>query len=194
MQSTFFTDEIEAEFGLKRAFIHQNDYGQEFRKLNSMALFDLSKSYVPTRLENCTLLASSFGVDYVWPLLDSRLMQQWLSTPTLWKIGDGWMGRYLHRCAVDGVCPSKVTWKPDKNMGFKAIHGHFEQRCNRDLFSSLLGMAEGLPAWLESVVDVSRLKRMASNGIKDDSRGYQLHSALIMLDMNLRSLTAWEDV
>ncbi|MCW2791754.1 MAG: hypothetical protein JWO76_852, partial [Nocardioides sp.] len=53
--------------------------------------------------------------DYRWALLDRRLMQQWLSTPAIWKYAAG-TGRYLHRRAISGVVPDKVAWKPTKDM------------------------------------------------------------------------------
>jgi hypothetical protein len=58
--------------------------------------------------------------EYKWPLLDRRLVQQWLPTPTVWKTGVTRIGRYQHRAAVDGVCAPEVPWKPGKEMGMIA--------------------------------------------------------------------------
>lgn len=71
--------------------------------------------HVSTRTSECSLVAATFGIDYRWPLLDRRLIQQYLSTPAIWKFGEG-HGRYLHRRAVAGVVPDKVTWKSSKDM------------------------------------------------------------------------------
>ena len=73
--------------------------------------------YVPTRLENCTLMAASYGIEYRWPLWDARLVQQYLSTPSIEKHGPRGIGRYLHRRAISGTVPERVAWKPAKDMG-----------------------------------------------------------------------------
>lgn len=74
-------------------------------------------------MESCTLLAAAQGIDYQWPLLDSRLIQQFLSTPSLEKRGPGGMGRYLHRRAVSGIVLPRVVWKPGKDMGYAGVFG-----------------------------------------------------------------------
>lgn len=93
-----------------------------FRRINDAVLSGhrLGAAFVPTRLENCTLMARSYGVDYHWPLLDVRLIQQYLSTPAIEK-ADARIGRYLHRRAVEGVVPPKVQWKPSKDMGYGKV-------------------------------------------------------------------------
>ena len=61
-------------------------------------------------------MALSYGIDYRWPLLDHRLMQRYLSTPSIEKAGRG-VGRLLHRAALQGIVPAKVLEKPTKYMG-----------------------------------------------------------------------------
>ena len=61
-------------------------------------------------------MAAAFKVDYRWPLLDRRLMQQYLSTPAIEKYSRR-SSRYLHRRAVEDVVPKKVIWKSSKYMG-----------------------------------------------------------------------------
>lgn len=68
------------------------------------------------RLEACQLMASSYGVDYRWPLLDRRLVAQYLATPVIEK-RKGRLGRYLHRRACRGTVPDMILWKPDKSLG-----------------------------------------------------------------------------
>lgn len=94
--------------------------GTPFTRINDFVL-DRLAPYVTNRLENCTLIAGSFGVEYCWPLLDVRLVQQYLSTPAIEKCGPKGMGRYLHRRAIDGIVPSRVAWKPTKDMGYDRL-------------------------------------------------------------------------
>ncbi|MCI5149561.1 MAG: hypothetical protein D3916_09275, partial [Candidatus Electrothrix sp. MAN1_4] len=54
--------------------------------------------------------------EYRWPLLDQRLIQHFLATPSVEKYSQG-IGRYLHKRAVDDLMPQKVTWKQGKDMG-----------------------------------------------------------------------------
>ena len=72
--------------------------------------------FVPTRMENCTLMAAARKIEYRWPLLDVRLVKLFLSIPSEENYYRS-MGRYLHRRAIDGVVPNLVTWKKSKNMG-----------------------------------------------------------------------------
>lgn len=90
-------------------------YDEPFRTVNSFILGDRWSASTSVRTADCSVVAASFGIDYVWPLLDRRLMQQYLSTPTVWKFGAGY-GRYLHRRAITGYVPDKVAWKPSKSM------------------------------------------------------------------------------
>ena len=68
------------------------------------------------RLEGCTLMAASYGVEYRWPMLDRRLVERYLATPSIEKRYRQW-GRYLHRRACDGTVPDAVLWKVTKDMG-----------------------------------------------------------------------------
>ncbi|GAB5348634.1 asparagine synthase-related protein [Alteriqipengyuania sp. 357] len=68
------------------------------------------------RLEGCTLMAASYGVDYRWPMLDRRLIERYLAIPSIEKRYRRW-GRYLHRRACDGTVPDAVLWKETKDLG-----------------------------------------------------------------------------
>lgn len=70
-----------------------------------------------SRLENCTLMAASYGAEYRWPLWNNALIQYYLSTPIIERLGPAGRTRYLHRRAIDGIVPNKVAWKKTKNMG-----------------------------------------------------------------------------
>jgi asparagine synthase (glutamine-hydrolysing) len=168
-----------------------NDYANSIRFVNQTALMSLSLAYMPVRMENCTLMAASYGMDYIWPLLDPRLIQQWFSTPTLWKVGDGRVFRYLHRKAIADVCPDQIVNKIPKSMGGQEIMQHFELKSNRHHFQQLLDMAEEIPATLGEIIDVNVLRAIARNGLAYETVGYEVFSALIMLNWNLQALVSW---
>ncbi len=97
-------------------------YDAPYRRINDFILqHHLKKMQLTARLENCTVMAAAYGVDYCWPLWDVRLVQQYLSTPSIEKVGPKGMGRYLHRRAIDGVVPKRVAWKPSKDMGYAVV-------------------------------------------------------------------------
>jgi len=74
------------------------------------------RTAVVGRLEGCTLMAASYRIDYRWPLLDRRLIAQFLATPSIEKRYRNW-GRYLHRRACAGTIPEKILWKQSKYLG-----------------------------------------------------------------------------
>lgn len=90
-------------------------YDSCYDSVNGFILGNRWAPFVSTRTSECSIVAASYGVDYRWALLDRRLIQQYLSTPSVWKYGEG-TGRYLHRRAISGIVPDKVAWKPGKSM------------------------------------------------------------------------------
>lgn len=79
-------------------------------------LLDEVRGYWSRRAEECSVAAALYGVEYVWPLLDARLIQQYLRTPTVEKYHGGW-SRYLFRRVIDPLVPAAVTWRPSKVPG-----------------------------------------------------------------------------
>jgi asparagine synthase (glutamine-hydrolysing) len=111
-------DEVVARYNLEHEYMETARYDAVHRKHNDWIIGGLMQmAYVPTRLENCTLMAASYGIDYRWPLWDKRLVQQYLSTPIIERAGPGGIGRYLHRQAITGTVPDRVAWKNSKYMG-----------------------------------------------------------------------------
>lgn len=109
--------EVVDQLNLHHEYMETARYDAPYRRINDFIIQGLlTKPYIGTRLENCTLMAASHGIDYRWPLWDIRLVQQYLSTPSLEKAGPQGLGRYLHRRAIDGVVPHRVAWKP-KDVG-----------------------------------------------------------------------------
>ncbi len=115
--------EVIERFGLYEPYMELARHGSPYRRINDWIINGLlPQGYIPTRLENCTLAAAAYGIDYCWPLWDARLVQQYLSTPAIEKVGPKGIGRYLHRRAITGTVPDKVAWKPTKDMGYGRIH------------------------------------------------------------------------
>lgn len=84
--------------------------------LNQHCVWDRWGNSQRARLEDCTLMTAAWGIEYAWPLLDSRLIETFLSIPAEQKFGPGGLSRYLHRRAVAGILPKELVWK-DKSMG-----------------------------------------------------------------------------
>ena len=91
-------------------------YDSGCRTVNEFALNNRISPSLTARLENCTLMAAAFGLEYRWPLLDVRLIQFYLSVPAEQKLGPKGVTRYLHRRAIDDLLPANVVWR-DKWMG-----------------------------------------------------------------------------
>ena len=183
--------EIIAQHDLQSAYFATAVYDEQFRSVNAFAMARMAEPFVPTRLENCTLMAASYGVDYAWPMWDQRLVQQWLSTPSIWKMGDGGIGRYLHRRAVAEVSAPMVAWKPSKDMGHAFSNAKINNESNIPTLQKLLDQLEVLPQAMQSIIDVPRAKAMAQRGIKEDWRSADRYEALTTLQDNVCNLSDW---
>jgi asparagine synthase (glutamine-hydrolysing) len=109
-------DQIAHEIGLKSNILTDNYYTAGYVSLNEFVLNNRHSPRLTARLENATLVAAAYGIDYRWPLLDVRLISYFLAIPVEQKFGPAGVSRYLHRRAVDGLLPDFITWK-DKSMG-----------------------------------------------------------------------------
>lgn len=139
-----------------------------YRRINDFVLSLLRKPYVATRLENCTLMAAAFGVEYRWPLLDTRLVQQYLSTPSIEKVGPDGIGRYLHRRAIDGVVPRRVAWKPGKDMGYENHLRKARIRWVAQAAEDARALDADLHPLLDQLIDRSKLRetiKLAESGL-----------------------------
>ncbi|MDA8429937.1 MAG: asparagine synthase-related protein [Geobacteraceae bacterium] len=108
--------ELVHRYGLEERYFNEARFDAGYTDLKRFTLEKRWLPFVPTRMENCTLMAAGRKVDYRWPLLDIRLVRLFLAIPSEENFYRG-MGRYLHRRAIDGVVPDLVTWKPGKDMG-----------------------------------------------------------------------------
>lgn len=109
-------DNLVSRYNLEERYFDEARFDAGYRDLKRFTLERRWQPFVPTRMENCTLMAAGRKIEYRWPLLDIRLVRLFLSIPSEENYYRG-MGRYLHRRAIDGVVPEMVAWKPGKDMG-----------------------------------------------------------------------------
>jgi len=113
--------EVAERFQLFERHMDEARFDAPVHRLNDFILQNhIADARSTSRLESCTLLAAAHGVEYRWPLWDTRLVQQYLSTPTIEKVGPGGNGRYLHRRAVTGVVPDGIIWRTNQGINGKA--------------------------------------------------------------------------
>jgi asparagine synthase (glutamine-hydrolysing) len=158
-------DELVEKYNLEERYFDNARFDAGYTDLKRFTLEKRWQPFVPTRMENCLLMAGGRGVEYRWPLLDVRLAQLFLSIPSRENYHRG-MGRYLHRRAVDGIVPKQVAWKPGKDMG--------------DVADSLGAgdhsrpfPAEGLHPDLTSYIDMGKLKQLDKSGLGMSQTGTQ---------------------
>lgn len=173
-------------YDLKRRYFETARFDAGYTDLKQFTLEKRWMPFVPTRMENCTLMAAARKIDYRWPLLDVRLVKLWLSIPAEENYYRG-MGRYLHRRGVDNVVPKMVTWKRSKDMGNitgRDIGG--DSAIRSDFIENIH------PVLREGLVDMEKLaKQAASIGSQDnsgqDGLGFQRRRNL----MAVKNLDHW---
>ncbi len=81
--------------------------------------------HVVYRLEDSAVGASTYGVDYRYPLLDIRLMQFYLDLPTDQKTGGGIQRRMIREATI-GLLPEKIRMRHDKSRStIPTVHPRF---------------------------------------------------------------------
>ena len=150
-------DELLQRLNIDDLYLETARYDAPYRRINDFVLNSLAP-YVTNRLENCTLIAASFGVEYSWPLLDVRLVQQYLSTPSIEKFGPQGMGRYLHRCAINRIVSSRIAWKPTKDMGSDRLARERNSTAGlQSVIKQAQRQAAHLHPALEELIDIKKL-------------------------------------
>ena len=95
-------------------------------------------------------MASHYGVEYAFPLLDVELIQCYLSIPSEEKYYRG-QKRYLHRRAVSKHVPSCITSRNSKNMGARVTTYNPEAFIlNEDLHPALVNILQTEKLWQQS--------------------------------------------
>jgi len=170
------SDAVE-RLGLHHTFMQTARYDAPYRRLNDWIINGLlPMGYIPTRLENCTLVAISHGIDYRWPLWDARLVQRYLSTPIVERFGPKGVNRYLHRRAITGTVPDRVAWKPSKDMGYgPAMLSRGDD--NKQLINQMKRSEKNLHPALDELVDRAKWRSQIKgieSGPKNELRDMML--------------------
>ena len=134
---TIISEDLVSAYGIQEEYQARGEFDHGYNNLDQFTLENRWAPFVSTRLENCTLMAASYGIEYRWPLLDPRLIQCFLSIPSSEKYKKG-IGRYLHRKAVSGIVPDNITWKAGKYMGERVTTHTHASRLNTSLHPDLL--------------------------------------------------------
>jgi len=168
------------DYGLTGHSRANRDAWRDARTLNEHLLARPAfRSFLVGRLEGCSLMAASYGIDYRWPMLDRRLIARYLATPSIEKRHRRW-GRYLHRRACIGTVPDKILWKETKALGGIPHLGRDRRTVPVDL--------EALPFPLGDIVD-----RDAASGqlgmLKAAFADKDQWTALVVERNNLRALS-----
>jgi len=142
-------------FNLKERYLDEARVDAGYTDLKKFTLEKCWQPFVPTRLENCTLMAAARKIEYRWPLLDIRLVKLFLSIPAAEHFYRG-MGRYLHRRAVQGVVPELVTWKRSKDMGHQVRSGD-------EVNTAQFALDEIHPCLLQ-LIDVEKFREQIATG------------------------------
>jgi len=153
---------------LKRRFFDRARFDAGYTDLKRFTLENRWAPFVPTRMENCTLITAARKIEYRWPLLDVRLIKLFLSIPSEENYFRG-MSRYLHRRAIDGVVPNLVAWKKSKHMGNRVGIDHLDHVdiasiTTTDLHPELVKLID-LKKFNEQLTAIAQ-----SNAKKDDNR------------------------
>ncbi len=73
----------------------------------------LLEGYAQERIEQWAERGETCGVNYLYPVLDKRVIEFVLSIPTEQFCKHGWR-RYLFRSAMEGILPPSVQWNKSK--------------------------------------------------------------------------------
>jgi len=123
--------------------------------------FSLTNRWSPDmtqRLEDCSLAAASYGIEYRWPLLDMRLVELFLSIPSEYKLRHG-LPRYLHRKSIQGLVPEYLIWK-DKDMGAAINAPNFENMKETGFVGLESLNIKDFPKEIRSVIDQDKWQNM----------------------------------
>ncbi len=177
---------------IRDSYIGLTAHDQRPRTINQLILSEKISPSVTTRLENCTLIAAGRRIEYRWPLLDHRLLQTYLSMPSIEKFGGGF-GRYLHRRAMVGLVPDKVTWKSSKAMGKTVLPGGYDSRsAGAELSRQYSFLIENLHPVLKGVVDTAKLSSQLPMIEKlDRSKDIVTWMPLYLQQTRIRNLNDW---
>jgi asparagine synthase (glutamine-hydrolysing) len=152
----------------------------------------LTDSNIQNRFETHTLMADALGMEFQWPLCDHQLIQNYISTPSIEKLGPKTTRRYLHRRAVKGMVPDTIVDKNDKYSGepIRSIEGWDKYR--EFWIREVKELKVSLHSDLADLVDFQKLEKMSVQlkaGMKNDISSLEL--AFMESIYSVYSLDAW---
>lgn len=137
-----FTNAAVKNLELEEPFFSPPQYDGGQITQNDFSLNNRWSPMMTARLENCTQVAASFGIDYRWPLLDIRLLKLFLSIPAREKLGPGLTGRYLHRSAAAPFLPPHIAWGPKELV---EPHWSIRLMLSEKRYTKLVSKRDALP-------------------------------------------------
>ena len=139
------------QYQIKKTYDQLSQFNQGYNNLNAFILdYTLSPCSISARAEECTLMASHYGVEYAFPLLDVELIQCYLSIPSDEKYYRG-QKRYLHRRAVSKHLLPCITSRNTKNTGARITpYNPKAFILNEDLHPALLNILQKEKLWQQS--------------------------------------------
>lgn len=139
------------QYQIKKTYDQLSRFSQGYNHLNAFILdYTLSPCSISARAEECTLMASRYGVEYAFPLLDVELIQCYLSIPSDEKYYRG-QKRYLHRRAVSKHVPLCITSRNSKNTGTRMTpYNPKTFILNEDLHPALFDILQKEKLWQQS--------------------------------------------
>jgi asparagine synthase (glutamine-hydrolysing) len=116
--------------------------------------------HLTNRFETHALMADSMGFEIQWPLWDVDLIQNFLSTPNIEKMGPKMQRRFLHRRAVADVVPDHIRNINSKFTGepLKTISQSDEER--KTYNDMAIEFKKSLHPDIQALVDMPKLEKM----------------------------------
>jgi asparagine synthase (glutamine-hydrolysing) len=126
--------------------------------MNTGAIYALNyKPAFQARMEDHTLWGRHFGLKYEWPLLDHRLIANYLKTPSTQKVARSNVGRHLHRRAVRGIVPDIILDSDTKKMGALDTTAGLFDSIHNDTLNAANQLLAGVNAPLDDMIDLAKL-------------------------------------
>ena len=177
-QTRLLNNTVCKQYSLHQRLINRSNYDAGYTSVNDFALNDRWSPSMSARMENCSLFAAGYGIEYSWPLLDLRLVNFFLSVPSQQKLGPKGVSRYLHRRSIKGVVPDLIVEK-SKEMGDLACNDLDSTTNQKAVFPDF----DELPKSLAGLLDRNRYLKFVSAKEHDEGQHREM--------MNFTSLKKW---
>lgn len=162
------------EFGLRQHVLEESRWTAPHDSQNAFTLGDQLGPIQIRRAAESNQVAFADKVEYRYPMLDARLIQVFLSTPTIEKRSPD-TDRYLHRRAMQGYVPDGIRLRAAKNAGVP-IETTAPAPALPPVHAADLA---GTPA--EGIVDPSRLVADTAGSGASDGVGEDFRLRLVVL-------------